>query len=103
MSGVIEDIFATRLRVRQAEFASRQQAENPNAWDTGAAEPGVPIDVHTSLSNQDFERAWSRWRRQWQNSELVGAFICIGSQSLMPLSRLEFPIRAHNKNNYPTA
>ena len=67
MSGVIEDIFATLLRVRQAEFASRQQDENPNAWDTGAAEPGVSIDIHRTLSNQEFDNAWKRWRQQWED------------------------------------
>ena len=37
----VDDISATLLRVRQAEFASGQQAEDPDAWGTGAVEPGV--------------------------------------------------------------
>ena len=52
--------------MRQAEFASEHHAEDPDAWDTGAAEPGVPIDIHTSLTDKAFGRAWGRWRKQWQ-------------------------------------
>ena len=57
-SSVVEDIFATLLRVRQAEFASWDHAEEPDAWSTGVAEPGVCIDIHTSLSDKIFESAW---------------------------------------------
>ena len=66
-NSVIEDIFATLLRVRQAEFASGHHARDPDAWDTGAAEPGVPIDIHTTLSDEAFQSAWGRWRKQWQD------------------------------------
>ena len=34
-------------------------------WDTGAARPGVPIDVSRQLSGTEFGSAYARWRQQW--------------------------------------
>ena len=39
---------------------------DPDAWDTSVAEPGVEIDIHRTLTEAECERAWSRWRMQWQ-------------------------------------
>ena len=50
-AAVIEGLFKTLLRVRQAEFEAQAGVDNPDAWDTGAAEPGVPIDVIRQLSD----------------------------------------------------
>ena len=60
------DLFATLLRIRQAEFAARAGYREPDAWGTGAEEPGVPIDIHTELTNDQFISAWQRSRKQWQ-------------------------------------
>ena len=71
-SSVVDALFGTLLRVRQAEFASCAGYENPDAWNTGVAEPGVEIDTHTQLAETgatgqpSMENAWGRWRRQWQ-------------------------------------
>ena len=56
-AAVIEGLFKTLLRVRQAEFEAQAGVHNPNAWDTGAAEPGVPIDVVRQLSSVEFGSA----------------------------------------------
>ena len=71
---VTVDILAALLRVRQAEFASQGggvgtgvgEPRDPDAWDTSVAEPGVEIDIHRTLTEAEYERAWSRWRIQWQ-------------------------------------
>ena len=64
-AAVIEDLFTTLLRVRQAEFEAQAGVHKPNAWDTGAAEPGVPIDFVRQLSDTEFASAYARWRQQW--------------------------------------
>ena len=64
-ASVIEHLFKTLLRVRQAEFEARAGVDNPNAWDTGAAEPGVDINVSRELTNEEMGSAYGRWRRQW--------------------------------------
>ena len=64
-AAVIEDLFKTLLRVRQAEFEFQAGAHNPDAWDTGAAEPGVAVDVDRELSTHEFGSAYGRWRKQW--------------------------------------
>ena len=58
--------MATLLRVRQAEFASAKGYKEPDAWDFGVVEPDVPIDIHTQLTDNQFDNAWKRWRVQWQ-------------------------------------
>jgi len=65
---VVEELFATLLRVRQAEFASKAGFPDSNAWNIGAVEPDVPIDIHRTLKEHEFESAWGRWRKQWQNN-----------------------------------
>ena len=62
---VINGLFTTLLRVRQAELEAQAGVPNPNAWDTGAAEPGVPMDVDRELSDTEFCSADARWRQQW--------------------------------------
>ena len=62
---VIEDVFKSLLRARQAEFAALAGYQDADAWDTAAAEPGVEIDFKRELSGPEFERAWKRWRQQW--------------------------------------
>ena len=64
---VIADLFKTLLRVRQAEFEAQAGVNNPDAWNTGAAEPGVPIDLERELGGEEFGSAYARWRRQWFN------------------------------------
>ena len=64
-AAVIEDLFKTLLRVRQAEFEAQAGVPNPDAWDTGAAEPGVAIDLDRQLGDVEFGRAYARWRKQW--------------------------------------
>ena len=49
-TSVVVDLFATLLRVRQAELAVRAGYEHTDAWDTGVAEPGVDIDTHTEFA-----------------------------------------------------
>ena len=71
---VAVDLLAALLRVRQAEFASQGggvgtgvgEPRDPDAWVTSVAEPGVEIDMHRTLTEAEYERAWSRWRIQWQ-------------------------------------
>ena len=53
------------LRVRQAEFEAQAGVNNPDAWNTGAAEPGVPIDLERELDGEELGSAYARWRRQW--------------------------------------
>ena len=65
-TSVVVDLLATLPRPRQAEFAARAGYREPDAWDTGAEEPGVPIDIHTQLTEKQYESAWQRWRIQWQ-------------------------------------
>ena len=48
-AAVFEDLFKTLLRVRQAEFEAQEGVNNPDAWDTGAAEPGAAIDLDRQL------------------------------------------------------
>ena len=62
---VIRGLFKTLLRVRQAEFAAQAGVNDPNAGDTGAAEPGGPIDDGRVLSDEEFGSAYGRWRHQW--------------------------------------
>ena len=57
--------MATLLRVRQAEFASAKGYKEPDAWDFGVVERDVAIDIHTQLSEDQFEHAWTRRRTQW--------------------------------------
>ena len=64
-AAVIEDLFKALLRVRQAEFESEVGVEDPDAWDTGAGEPSVAINVDRHLSDQEFGKALGRWRKQW--------------------------------------
>ena len=64
-AAVIEHLFKTLLRVRQAEFEAQAGVNNPDAWDTGAAEPGVPIDLDRQLDGPEFGSAYGRWREQW--------------------------------------
>ena len=64
-AAVVEHLFKTLLRVRQAEFEAQEGVNNPDAWDTGAAEPGVAIDVTRHLEDEEFGNAYARWRQQW--------------------------------------
>ena len=64
---VVGDLFGTLSRVRQAQFESEVGIEEPDAWDTGAGEPGVVIDIHRALTAAESESAWGRWRKQWQD------------------------------------
>ena len=63
---LVEELMATLLRARQAEFASAKGYRDPDAWNIGVVEPDVPIDIHTQLSEEQLESAWNRWRVQWQ-------------------------------------
>ena len=58
--------MATLLRARQAEFAWGRGHKDPDAWNIGVVEPDVPIDIHKQLSEEQMDRAWGRWRTQWQ-------------------------------------
>ena len=62
-AAVIEGVFKTLLRVRQAEFAAQAGAPDPDAWDIGAAEPCVAIDLDRELDRTEFGSAFGRWRR----------------------------------------
>ena len=42
---LVEELMATLLRVRQAEFAAAKGYKEPDAWDFGVVEPDVPIDM----------------------------------------------------------
>ena len=64
-AAVIAELFKTLLRARQAEFAAQAGFLDPDAWDTGVAEPGVAIDIDRQLSDTEFASAWGRWRQQW--------------------------------------
>ena len=64
-AALIQHIFKTLLRVRQAEFEAQAGVENPDAWDTGAAEPGVAINATRHLTEDEFGVAYKRWREQW--------------------------------------
>ena len=64
---VIENLFKTLLRVRQAEFEAQEEVNNPDAWDTSAAEPGVAIDLDRQLDGTEFGSAYARWRQQCQD------------------------------------
>ena len=66
LTNVVVDVFAALLRPRQAEFAARAGYREPDAWVTGAEEPGVPIDIHTELTEDQFISAWQCWCKQWQ-------------------------------------
>ena len=39
--------------------------ESPDAWDIGAAAPGVAIELGRELDEVEFGSAFGRWRRQW--------------------------------------
>ena len=58
-TAIIEGIFKTLLRVRQAEFEAHAGVHEPNAWDTGAAEPGVAVDLARNLDGVEFGRAYA--------------------------------------------
>ena len=60
------------MRVREAEFQYRRDPDgpDPDAWDTGVEEPGVP-DVHREFTELEFESAWGRWRKEWVNLLLL--------------------------------
>ena len=62
---LIQDMFKTLLRVRQAHFAVQKGYKEANAWNTDAAEPGVDIDIGRELTEDEFQKAFSRWRNQW--------------------------------------
>ena len=63
---LIEDLFKTLLRVRQAQFeVEAGVTSSPDAWDTGAGEPGVPIDLDREFTGVEFGVVYGRWRRQW--------------------------------------
>ena len=64
-AAVIEDLFRTLLRVRQAEFEAQAGVNDPDAWDTGAAEPGVAIDLNRELLGEEFGQAYAGWRQRW--------------------------------------
>ena len=64
-ANVIADLFMTLLRVRQAEFEAQAGVKDPDAWNTGAEEPGVPIDLERELDGEEFGSAYARWRHQW--------------------------------------
>ena len=64
-AAIIDRLFKTLLRVRQAEFEAQSGVHDPNAWDVVAAAPGVPIDVSRELTGNDFASALARWRKQW--------------------------------------
>ena len=64
-AAVIEHLFKTLLRVRQAEFEAQAGVKDPDAWDTGAAEPSVAIDLTRELDKTEFGSAYARWRQQW--------------------------------------
>ena len=59
------NLFKTLLRVRQAEFKAKAEVTKLHAWNTGAAEPGVPIVLARELNGQGFGSAYARWRRKW--------------------------------------
>jgi len=66
-ANVIADLFMTLLRVRQAEFEAQAGVKDPDAWNTGAEEPGVPINLTRELDGDEFGSAFVRWRHQWLN------------------------------------
>ena len=67
-AAVIENLFKTLLRVRQAEFESKDGVLAPDAWDVTAGGADVPIDVSRRLSDTEFASAFQRWRKQWVES-----------------------------------
>ena len=64
-AAVVEHLFKTLLRVRQAEFEAQAGVPNPDAWDTDAADPRVPVDLGRELNELEFGSAYGRWRDQW--------------------------------------
>ena len=63
---LIEDLFKTLLRVRQAQFeVEAGKASSPDTWDTGAGEPGVAVDLDREFSGVEMGVVYGRWRRQW--------------------------------------
>ena len=62
-AALIETLFKTLLRVRQADFEAEAGINNPDAWDTGAAERCVRIDTDRHLGEAEFGKAYARWRR----------------------------------------
>ena len=63
---LVEDLFKTLLRVRQAQFeVEAGVTSSPDTWDTGAGEPGVPIDLDREFDGTEFGVVYARWRRQW--------------------------------------
>ena len=63
---LVEDLFKTLLRVRQAQFEVEAGAtSSPDTWDTGAGEPGVAIDLDREFDGVEMGVVYGRWRRQW--------------------------------------
>ena len=61
-AAAIFDIFKTLRCVRQAELEAHAGVHNSDAWNTGAAEPGVSINVVRELSDIEFCSTYGRWR-----------------------------------------